>query len=177
MVKYAKRKRYYGRVSKRQFNYIARNYLKYKVKASYQVRVKQELAGDVSITFQSMLQKAPDFTALAKQFLQYKVTGVNLNVAPISTSDLNMQACRVAVSIMQTADDTSFLAVAQSPNSLNLGQEPCSKYVKINSAWISTSEVGLPSMKIVTNTLGIPLDGEITYNYIITLYLTFKNPA
>lgn len=176
MVKYAKR-RYYGRVSNRQFNYIARNYLKYKVKASYQVRVKQELAGDTSITFQSILQKAPDFTAIGKQFLQYKITGVHLSVAPISTSDLNMQACRVAVSVMQVADDASFLSVAQSPNSLNLGQEPCSRYVKVNTAWVSTSEIGLPSMKIVTNTLGIPLTGEITYNYIVTLYITFKNPA
>ena len=177
MVKYAKR-RFYRRVSKRQFNYIARNYLKYKVKASYQVRFNTtEMVGNHSIAFQSILENAPDYAALAKQFLQYKIVGVNLNVVPIVSPNTNAKACRFAVSIMPTADDGTFAAVAQSPNALNLGTEVCSKYVKINSAWVSTSEIGLPSMKVVTQYAGALLAGEITYNYIITLYLTFKTPA
>ena len=177
MVKLAA-KRFYRRVSKRQFNYIARNYLKYKVKASYQVRFNTtEMVGSHSITFQNILENAPDYSALAKQFLQYKIIGVNLNVVPIVSPNTNAKACRFAVSIMPVADDGTFQAVSQSPNSLNLGTEVCSKYVKIHSAWVSTSEIGLPSMKIVTQYAGALLSGEITYNYIVTLYLTFKTPA
>ena len=177
MVKFVA-KRFYRRVPKRQFNYIARNYLKYKVKASYQVRfTNDQMHGNHSITFQNILENAPDYAALAKQFLQYKIIGVNLNVVPIIAPNTNAKACRFAVSIIPVADDGTFAAVSQSPNSLNLGTEVCSKYVKIHSAWVSTSEIGLPSMKVVTQFSGVLASGEITYNYIITLYLMFKTPA
>lgn len=178
MVKYAAKRRFYRRVSKRQFNYIARNYLKYRVKASYQVRFNTtEMTGNHSITFQNILENAPDYALLAKQFLQYKITGVSLDVTPIISPNTNAKACRFAVSIMPVADDGTYQAVSQSPNALSLGDTHCSKYVKIGSAWVSTSEIGLPSMKIVSQYIGALLSGEITYNYLITLYLTFKNPA
>ena len=145
MVKYAKR-RFYRKVSKRQFNYIASHYLKYKIKAYFQVRAKTELAGDVSITFLAILEKAPDFAGIAKNFLQYKVTGVNLDVAPIPTSNISMPACGFSVSILQTGDNAGMLTVAQSPNALNLGLDHCHKYVRTNSAWVPTTENALPSL-------------------------------
>ena len=177
MVKGSRPYRRFYKVPKKTFNYIASNYLKYKVKAYFQVRAKQELSGNVSITFQQILEKAPDFPAIAKNFLLYKVTGVNLDVAPIPTSSLNMPACGFSVSILQTGDDAGMLTVAQSPNSLNLGLDHCHKYVKTYSAWTPTTENALPSLKIVTNTSGVPNTGEITYNYIITCYLLFKAAA
>lgn len=178
MVKYTRYYKKYNRVSKRQFNYIARNYLKYKVRASYQVKIDQNLmAGDFSITFQNILEKAPDYALLAKQFLQYKITGAVLDVSPIVADGTNVANCRFTVSIMSTADDSNFNAVSQSPNALNLGTEHCRKYVKINSAWVSTSEIGLPSMRVITQMSGAPTSGMITFNYVITLYLMFKTPA
>ena len=185
MVKYTKRcYRKSNKVSKRQFNYIASHYLKYKVKNAFQVNFNQQngLTGDTSLTFQNILDSGSnDFGALSKHFLQYKVTGVALTVMPMLNGEagnqFNMKLCGFAMSVLNVNDDLTWEGVTKSPNCILVGNEKVTKYVRMNSGWFATNNQAVPSMKICTSSRGAPLAGQVTINFIVTMYISFKDPA
>lgn len=184
MVKYAIKKRTFQKVSKRQFNYIASHYLKYKVKNAFQCNFNQMdgLTGDVSLTFQNILDSGSnDFGALSKHFLQYKITGVSLIVMPMYNGEagnqFNMKRCAFAMSVMNVNDDATWEGVSKSPNCVLIGNEKVTKYVRMNSGWFATNNQAVPSMKVCTSSRGAPLAGQMTINFIVTMYISFKDPA
>lgn len=183
MVKYARRYGYRRWRRRASFNYIASHYLKYKIKNSYTVNLNQDnISGDVSLTFQAILESGTnDFTQLSKHFLQYKVTGVAIHVIPSKNTaaggEFNFQGVKVAMSILNVNEDLTYAAVSKSPNAILLGEEKVNKYYKLDTDWVGTSVQAAPAMKICTTSQGIPLTGQMTYNFIVTMYMIFKNPA
>lgn len=170
------------RADKTTFNYIAKNYLKYKVKSAFMVNIAQSgMTGDHSLTFENILNAANDFAALGSHFLQYKITGVSLNVAPTFNDEddgqFNFQSCAVAMSIMNVSDNGTWDGVSKSPNALLIGDQKVFKYYKLNTGWFAVNNQAAPSLKIVTQTRGVPLAGQITVNFIVTFYVTFKDAA
>lgn len=179
-------KKYLGykrkRVSKGQFNYIASHYLKYKIKSAFMVNIRQSgMIGDHSLTFENILNAANDFAAIGKHFLQYKVTGMALTVVPTYNGDsgnqFNFKQCANAMSILNVGDDDTWEGVSKSPNALLIADQKIYKYYKLSTGWFATNNQAAPSMKICTQTRGVPLAGELTINFIVTMYICFKNPA
>lgn len=186
MVKYWPKRYYrknYYKANKRQFNYIASHYLKYKIKNQYQVNFDTNgLTGDVSLTFQTILDSGTnDFTLLSKHFLQYKVTGIAITVIPNQNTDqygqFTFQGVSAAMSILNINEDNTWAGVSKSPNAVLLGNEKITKYYKLNTGWFATNNQAAPSMKICTSSRGIPLAGQMTWNFIVTMYVCFKNVA
>lgn len=186
MVKYTYRKyykRYFPKATKRQFNYIASHYLKYIIKNEYQVNLSGDnITGDISLTFQSILDSGTnDFTLLSKHFLQYKVTGVGINIIPTKNTDangqFNFQGVRAAMSILNINEDLTWPGVSKSPNAIVLGNEKISKYYRLNTGWFGTNNQAAPALKICTSSAGVPLAGQMTWNFIITMYVCFKDVA
>ena len=185
MVKYTRR--YYKKfkkATKTQFNYIASHYMKYKIKAPYQANFNQNngLTGDISVTFANVLDtENGDFAALSRHYLMYKVTGVAITAIPMFNGDngnqFNMKLCGFAMSILNVNDDATWDGITKSPNAILLGNEKVTKYVKLNSGWFATNNQAVPSMKICVGSRGVPLAGQLTINYIVTMYICFKSPA
>ena len=187
MVKYNSRnfynKKYYSRATKRQFNYIASNYLKYKVKGEFQFRWQNGITGEYNLTFDDILsiQGGNDFSALRHHFIQYKITGIAINITPVCNTNgdgaFSIGEHKAALGIMSINDELNFANVSRNPNSIALGKDKISKYLKINSAWHPTTESALSSMRLIALSDGDTLYGGIHYNMMVTMYITFKTPA
>ena len=78
---------------------------------------------------------------------------------------------------MSINDELNFVNVSRNPNSIALGKDKISKYIRINSAWHATTESALTSMRLIALSDGDTLYGSINYNMMITFYICFKTPA
>ena len=119
-----------GKISKRQFNYIASHYMRYKIKAPYQANFNQNngLTGDISVTFANVLDaENGDFGALSRHYLMYKVTGVAITAIPMMNGDngnqFNMKLCGFAMSILNVNDDATWDGITKSPNAIMIGDQ------------------------------------------------------
>ena len=81
------------------------------------------------------------------------------------------------MSILNINEDLTWAGVSKSPNAVLLGNEKVTKYYKLNTGWFATNNQAAPSMKICTSSRGIPLAGQMTWNFIVTMYVCFKNVA
>lgn len=187
MVKAARRRwrgaygsRYSG---KARFNYIASNYMKYKIKGHFNVQwtALDDLLGNTSITLEDIFAKGNEFNTLKSYFLLYKLTGVAITIVPIVNADGNgvfdSGTSQLVGSLIQASELNSFAGVSNSPNAFSLGTEKVTKYVKVNTSWIGTSLNVLPSFKVCFVQNNRPAAGSINYAIQITAYLLFKDHA
>lgn len=186
MVKYAKRTGYgYRRRwkgTKANFNYIASHYLKYKIKQQYEFRWGYGISGDYNLTFDDMLSaQQNDFTALRHHFLMYKLTGLAINITPIVSTNgdgaFSTGDHKAALCLMPLQDEMNFANVSRNPNTIALGKDKITKYFKINTPWTATTAQTISSLRLMALADGDCLYGMISYSMVLTLYLTFKNPA
>ena len=186
MVKYARvaRRGYRSaRATRKQFNYIASNYLKYKVKGEFQFRWSNGITGDYNLTFDDILsaQGGNDFSALRHHFIQYKLTAIAINVVPVCNTNgdgaFSQGDHKAALGLMSINDELNYVNVSRNPNSIALGKDKISKYIRINSSWHATTESALTSMRLIALADGDTLYGSINYNMMITFYILFKTPA
>lgn len=188
MVKYGYKKsynyrKYIPKATKRQFNYIASNYLKYKIKSEFQFRWGNGITGDYNLTFDDIIsaQGGNDFSALRHHFIQYKLTGIAINITPVINTNgdgaFSTGEAKAALALLSVNDELNYLNVSRNPNAIALGKDKISKYFKINSAWQPTTQSALPSMRLLALSDGNTLYGEISYNMMITFYICFKTPA
>lgn len=185
MVKYTYRKyykKYTPKATKRQFNYIASHYLKYKIKGEYQFTWQEGITGDYVLTFDDMLSgQNNDFTLMRHHFLMYKLTGIAITIVPTVNTNgdgaFSTNGNKAAICLMPIQDDSTYENVSRNPNSIALGKEKITKYFKINTPWTATTAQTISSLKLVALADGNVLYGSINYAMLLTIYLTFKNPA
>ena len=183
MVKYSKNyHKKYNKATKRQFNYIASHYLKYKIKGEYQFTWQEGISGDYVLTFDDMLSgQNNDFTLMRHHFLMYKLTGIAITIVPTVNTNgdgaFSTNGNKAAICLMPIQDDSTYENVSRNPNSIALGKEKITKYFKINTPWTATTAQTISSLKLVALADGNVLYGSINYIMLLTIYLTFKNPA
>lgn len=192
MVKgyYSWRRNYkYNRVSRAQFNKIARNYMKYKVNVNLTLRTDENspYLGFVdnssnSFTMTQLLAKAGnEFLTLRGYYALYKITGINAVFTPTSTLSTDGQlSTSVApiVSIIQSQETVTYQTLSQSPNVVGLSYTtPSKKYVPLNTDWTASDLVAASSVKLVSYAQAGANIGKVTWNTKVTLYITFKSPV
>lgn len=191
MVKgyYSWRKNYkYNRVSRAQFNKIARNYMKYKVNVNLTLRTDANSPylgftdnNSNSFTMTQLLAKAGnEFLVLRGYYALYKITGIAMTLTPTasyaSDGQLSTSVAPI-VSIIQSQETVTYQTLAQSPNVIGLNfTTPSKKYVPLNTDWTASDLVAGSSVKIVSYAQAGSNLGLVTWNAKITLYITFKSP-
>ena len=183
-----KRNYKYNRVSRAQFNKIARNYMKYKVNVNLTLRTDQNSPylgftdnNSNSFTMTQLLAKAGnEFLTLRGYYALYKITGIAMTLTPTasyaSDGQLSTSVAPI-VSIIQSQETVTYQTLSQSPNVIGLSYtNPSKKYVPLNTDWTASDLVAGSSVKIMSYAQAGSNLGLVTWNTKVTLYITFKSP-
>lgn len=189
MVRYAKRCYRARKLSRRQFNYIASTYMKYKVAVNFQAA----WGGTSSpyITFGGNLGQiisaenifgntGNEYLTLRGYYSYYKLTGVLIEVTPTKAEGVNgeFNAGGTAVlGLVQTGETLNYNTLAQSPQAIGLDVNNKSrKYIPLRGSWIATNQIANTAMKLCIGANAGISNGSVNFNIRLLLYLTFKNP-
>lgn len=185
MVRY---RRYYkknNRVTKKQFNYIAKNYLKYKININQTISWQTSIAWDSrtgdSLTAENIFETAGnEFLTLRKYYASYKITGIAIDVIPAKSGSSNglftIQGLAY-LGLIQTGETVSLPYLTASPHCMTLNPDQrVRKYIKLNTAWTSTAENAGSMFKLSLLSGGSIVQGSVVFSVRISLYITFKNP-
>ena len=132
MVKYARRSYKTRKMSRRQFNYIASTYMKYKVAVNFQAVWSGSSSPYITfggnlgqiITAESIFgNTGNEYLTLRGYYSYYKLTGVLIEVTPTKAAGTNgeFSAGGTAVlGLVQTGETLNYNTLAQSPQALGL---------------------------------------------------------
>lgn len=188
MAKY--RKGYYktGRASKRQFNYIASTFMKYKVAMNFQAAWRDTnpyigFGTNSSPTLDSEAifgNTGNEYLALRGYYSYYKVTGALIEVTPTKNYGTNGQfttSGSAVLGLVQTGETVTYNTLSQSPQAMGLDvNNKARKYIPLRGSWISTNQVANTAIKLCVAASGGITYGSVIFNVRLVLYMTFKNP-
>lgn len=185
MVKYA-RKNY--KTSKKQFNYIASTYMKYKIAMNFQASWRD---GSPFIGFGSNNTPTLDseaifgntgneYLALRGYYSYYKITGALIEVTPTRNFGVNGQftaAGSAVIGLVQTGETVTYNTLSQSPQSMGLDvNNKVRKYIPLRGSWIPSNQIANTAIKLCVAASGGISSGSVLFNVRLVLYMTFKNP-
>ena len=186
MVKYA-RKNY--KTSKKQFNYIASNYMKYKIAMNFQANWNSANSPYISFAPSSnpILDAEAIFGKTGNEYLvlrgyysYYKITGISIEVTPTKSYGTNGQFSVEGSSVLglvQTGETVTYNTLSQSPQSMALDvNNKTRKYIPLRGSWAPTNQIANTAIKLCVAASGGIGHGSVYFNVRLVIYMTFKNP-
>lgn len=190
MAKYA-RKGYYktGKASKRQFNYIASTFMKYKVAMNFQANWTGSSSPYIGfdpnnspiLDSEAIFGKTGnEYLALRGYYSYYRVTGASIEVTPTKSYGVNGQFSAggsAVLGLVQTGETVTYNTLSQSPQSMGLDvNNKVRKYIPLRGSWTPTNQVANTAIKLCVAANGGIGYGSVYFNVRLVLYMTFKNP-
>ena len=188
MVKYAK-KNY--KTSKKQFNYIASNYMKYKIAMNFSANWNSTNSPYIAFALGSNLSPTLDseqifgktgneYLALRGYYSYYKITGALIEVTPTRNYGVNGQfnaEGSAVLGLVQTGETVTYNTLSQSPQAMGLDvNNKTRKYIPLKGSWTPTNQVANTAIKLCVAASGGIGYGSVYFNVRLVLYMTFKNP-
>ena len=200
MVKYAKKGYKTGKVSKRQFNYIASTFMKYKVAMNFQANWTGSSSPYISFdsTTSSIVDSEHIFGKAGNEYLilrgyysYYKITGVLIEVTPTKNYGVNGQftaAGSAVLGLVQDGETVTYNTLSQSPQAMGLDvNNKTRKYIPLRGSWIATNLIANTAIKLCAAANGGVTYGSVLFNvrlvaihdplngiYFLVLLLTSK---
>ena len=189
MAKYVKKYYKTGKVSKRQFNYIASNFMKYKIAMNFQANWNNtsspyiSFASNSSTTLDSEAifgKTGNEYLALRGYYSYYRTTGVLIEVTPTKSYGVNGQFTSegsAVLGLIQTGETMTYNTLSQSPQSIGLDvNNKTRKYIPLRGSWTPTNQVANTAIKLCVAANGGIGHGSVYFNIRLVIYMTFKNP-
>ena len=189
MAKYAKKYYKTGKVSKRQFNYIASNFMKYKIAMNFQATWNGTNSPYISFDPNSspLLDSEAIFGKTGNEYLAlrgyysfYKTTGALIEVTPTKSYAANGQFTSggsAVLGLIQSGETMTYNTLSQSPQSMGLDvNNKTRKYIPLRGSWTPTNQVANTAIKLCVAANGGIGYGSVFFNVRLVLYMTFKNP-
>lgn len=189
MVKYARKGYKTGKASKRQFNYIASTFMKYKVAMNFQANWNNSsspyisFASNSSSTLDSEAifgNVGNEYLALRGYYSYYKITGALIEVTPTKSYGVNGQFTATGSAVLgliQTGETTTYNTLSQSPQAMGLDvNNKVRKYIPLRGSWIPSNQIANTAIKLCVAANGGIGPGSVYFNVRLVLYMTFKNP-
>ena len=190
MAKYFK-KGYYktGKASKRQFNYIASTFMKYKIAMNFQANWNNSSSPYISFASNSSQtldseaifgKTGNEYLVLRGYYSYYKITGALMEVTPTKSYGVNGQFTATGSAVLgliQNGETVTYNTLSQSPQSVGLDvNNKTRKYIPLRGSWISTNQIANSAIKLCVAANGGIGPGSVYFNIRLVLYMTFKNP-
>ena len=189
MAKYVKKYYKTGKMSKRQFNYIASTFMKYKIATNFQANWNSANSPYISFAPSSnpVLDSEAIFGKTGNEYLvlrgyysYYKVTGVLIEVTPTKSYGVNGQfSCEgsAVLGLVQNGETVTYNTLSQSPQAMGLDvNNKTRKYISLRGSWTSTNQIANSAIKLCVAANGGIGHGSVFFNVRLVLYMTFKNP-
>lgn len=189
MVKYAKKGYKTRYASKKQFNYIASNYMKYKIAMNFQANWTGSNSPYISFTTtnSSTLDSEAifgntgnEYLALRGYYSYYKITGALIEVTPTKNSGANGQFTingSATLGLVQTGESVTYNTLSQSPQAMALDiNNKTRKYIPLRGSWTPSNQIANTAIKLCVFANGGVSYGAVYFNVRLVLYMTFKNP-
>ena len=189
MVKYARRGYKTRKMSRRQFNYVASTYMKYKVAVNFQATwsgtsapyISFDLNNQTSVNSEQIFgNTGNEYLTLRGYYSFYKLTGALIEVTPTKSEAANGQFSASGSSILglvQSGETVTYNTLSQSPQAMGLDvNNKTRKYIPLRGSWTSTNLIANSAIKMCVSASSGVSQGAVYFNIRLVLYLTFKNP-
>ena len=189
MAKYTKKYYKAGKASKRQFNYIASTFMKYKIATNFQANWNSANSPYISFAPSSnpVLDSEAIFGKTGNEYLvlrgyysYYKVTGVLIEVTPTKSYGVNGQfSCEgsAVLGLVQNGETVTYNTLSQSPQAMGLDvNNKARKYIPLRGSWTATNQIANSAIKLCVAANGGIGHGSVYFNVRLVIYMTFKNP-
>lgn len=189
MVKYARRGYKTRKMSRRQFNYIASTYMKYKVAVNFQATWSGSSSpylnfdGNLGQTVnaeQIFGRTGNEYLTLRGYYSYYKLTGALIEVTPTKSEGVNGEftaSGSAVLGLVQTGETLTYNTLAQSPQAIGLDiNNKSRKYIPLRGSWTPTNLVANSAIKMAVSANSGISYGAVYFNIRIVLYMIFKNP-
>ena len=187
MVKYARKGYKTGKASKRQFNYIASTYMKYKVAMNFQANwtgsnspyIYFESSSGSTLDSEAIFGKTGnEYLALRGYYSYYRITGALIEVTPTKSYAANGQFTAggsAVLGLIQTGETMTYNTLSQSPQSMGLDvNNKIRKYIPLRGSWTPTNQVANTAIKLCVAANGGIGYGSVYLNVIYKTNLTLK---
>lgn len=189
MVRYARRGYKTRKMSRRQFNYIASTYMKYKVAVNFQATwsgqntpyISFDLTSNSTVNSEQIFgNTGNEYLTLRGYYSYYKLTGAAIEVTPTKSLGTNgeFRASGSAVlGLVQSGETMTYNTLSQSPQAMGLDvNNKIRKYIPLRGSWTPTNLIANSAIKMCVSANSSVASGSIYFNIRLVLYLTFKNP-
>lgn len=189
MVKYARRGYRARKLSRRQFNYIASTYMKYKVAVNFQATwgstntpyISFDLNSATSVNSEQIFgNTGNEYLTLRGYYSYYKLTGALIEVTPTKSEGVNGQftaSGSAVLGLVQSGETVTYNTLSQSPQAIGLDlNNKTRKYIPLRGSWTPTNLIANSAMKMCVSASSGVSQGAVYFNIRLVLYLTFKNP-
>lgn len=189
MVRYAKRGYRARKLSRRQFNYIASTYMKYKVAVNFQATWSGTSSPYISFggnygqtvnSEQIFGNTGNEYLTLRGYYSYYKLTGALLEVTPTKAEGTNGEfkvGGSAVLGLVQSGETMTYNTLSQSPQAIGLDvNNKTRKYIPLRGSWTPTNLIANSAIKMAVSSNAGIASGSVFYNIRLVLYLTFKNP-
>lgn len=189
MVRYARRVYRARKLSRRQFNYIASTYMKYKVAVNFQATwsgsntpyITFDLTSNSTVNSEQIFgNTGNEYLTLRGYYSYYKLTGASIEVTPTkalgTNGEFNVGGSAV-LGLVQSGETMTYNTLSQSPQAMGLDlNNKTRKYIPLRGSWTPTNLIANSAIKMcVSANAGITY-GLVHFNVRLVLYMTFKNP-
>lgn len=190
MVKYARRIYKARKLSRRQFNYIASTYMKYKIVTNFNCSWTGTSAPYIAwndpnngqtLTAENIFgNTGNEYLTLRGYYSYYKLIGVAIEVTPATSLGTNGEfrvSGNAVLSLIMSGETLTYNALSQSPHAITLdSNNKTRKYIPMNGSWTPTNLVASSAIKLCIAANGGVAAGSVKYNVKLILYMMFKNP-
>lgn len=189
MVRYARRGYKTRKMSRRQFNYVASTYMKYKVAVNFQATwsgtnnpyISFDLTSNSTVNSEQIFgNTGNEYLTLRGYYSYYKLTGASIEVTPTKSLGTNgeFRASGSAVlGLVQSGETMTYNTLSQSPQAMGLDvNNKTRKYIPLRGSWTPTNLIANSAIKMCVAASSAITSGSIYFNVRLVLYLTFKNP-
>lgn len=162
-----------------------RNYLKAKLDCIQTIQQSTEFTNfrennQTSRSISALLELCNDWGMYRQLFHSFRLTGLAIQVTPLSTSAGYTSASSIVLALQTNRDNNDFNSISESNTSIILTPyAPIRKYKSFNGGefgWTSTDDLTLMDgiMRIGTN--GNASAGAAAWSVRFSFYITLKNP-
>lgn len=185
----AKRKyrKYYKSYKKRQFNYIAKNYIKVQCDCCFRLYsspdfFRASINNLSTLPVSTILQQSSDFAKAIQMYQSMKLTGLAMEIVYMGDDgNYNLNGNMLIAALLTTNDGTSLGDNAEANKSILISPQPLfrsRKYWSFNNAatgWIDSAAPNLLPGKINFASTANASSGLAWWSVKVTCYITFKN--
>lgn len=194
-----KKKTYFKKATKRQFNYIASHYHKTVLTTHFRIELTSNVvrfvgAGtDNYISIQDLIMTCADWETYRKLFLSYKLTGISLEFSPApitpavvptttTTGTFPVASQSIysvpAVALVAFHDDVDYKSIVESNKHCLLNFTNKSRlWIPLTggiAGWFQTTSTNVLTGKLAVNVPQLPTAGSIFWQVVCNFYVTYK---
>lgn len=180
-------KRYYKSYKKKNFNYIAKNYVKIQCDTIFRLYsspdfFRASINNLSTIPTSTLLQQSSDFAKAIQMYQSMKMTGIALEIMYMGDdSNYQLNGNVLTAALLTTNDGTSFGDNSEANRSMMISPQPLfhsRKYWSFNNSatgWIDSAAPNLLPGKLNFSATNNASSGLAWWGVKVTIYMTFKN--